>query len=68
MPLSKRKHNHDTSAHRSLNELGARLAAALPELRTQKDVAAELGISAQAVGQIERRALAKLAQAILSDV
>lgn len=41
-------------------QIGAELAAAMPQLMTKEEAAKRLGISAQAVGQIERRALAKV--------
>lgn len=44
---------------------GAELVSALPELMTQKETAEVLGISVQAVGQIEKRALAKIREKML---
>lgn len=53
-------------AHKERMRRGAELASALPELMTQKETAQALGISVQAVGQIEKRALAKVREAILA--
>lgn len=41
-------------------KIGESLKAVLPELRTQREVAREVGISAQAVGKIEKKALWKI--------
>lgn len=54
-----------TEAYKRKMQIGADLADALPQLMTQKEVGARLGISAQAVGQIERRALAKVREKLL---
>lgn len=44
---------------------GAELAAALPQLMSQSEVAAQLGISQQAVSLAERSALAKIREALI---
>jgi DNA-directed RNA polymerase specialized sigma subunit len=54
-----------TAGYKERMRRGAELVAAMPELMTQKETAAALGISVQAVGQIERRALAKVRELLL---
>lgn len=55
-----------TFAYKERQRRGADLVSAMPELMTRKQTAEALGISVQAVGQIERRALAKVREAILA--
>jgi transcriptional regulator len=45
--------------------VGKRIAAALPQLMSQREVARQLGISQQAVSLIEQQALAKVSEAVL---
>lgn len=54
-----------TEAYKKQMAVGAELAAALPTLMTQQEVADRLGITKQRVWQIERMALAKVKQKLL---
>lgn len=54
-----------SSGYKERMRRGAELAAALPQLMSQSEVAAQLGISQQAVSLAERSALAKIREALI---